>query len=561
MRWFADLTVKTKITVSFTVISVTTGIVGYQGIQHPDPASRYTPVILTLCALLLFMGLGILLHASIAKPLRTIAEFAREAASGECDGPIDVSTKDEIGKIADYLQQIGRNHQDLAEAALRISKGDFNVQITPAGDKDLLGKGMQLCIKNIQSFEDELIRLVDAAKNGNLTERARVDSFQGAYSILVRGINEMLDTLIRPVNRAIRVMDQVGKRDLSARLEGEYRGDFAALQSSLNLTIHTLDQALGQVALAAEQVSSASAQISSGTQVLSRGSSDQAASIQEVSSTLEEVESVTRQNTKHAREARDLSKAAEAAAEMGLGSMNRLSDAIGRIKVSSDSTARIIRTIDEIAFQTNLLALNAAVEAARAGDAGKGFAVVAEEVRNLALRSTEAARNTAALIEQSVKNSESGVALNREVLKNLNDINEQVKRVGSVTAEIAAASEQQSQGVTQVNHVIHQMNTITQQIAVHAEESASGAEELSGQADELRNMVFAFRLSGDGPNARVAASSPGTRVAEQARSKKGGGIAGSKTSSGVVWHPTASTAASMIPFGALEQPGLGKYRT
>jgi methyl-accepting chemotaxis protein len=246
---------------------------------------------------------------------------------------------------------------------------------------------------------------------------------------------------------------------------------------------------------------------------------------------------------------------------MGVDSMSRLSDAIGRIKSSSDSTARIIRTIDEIAFQTNLLALNAAVEAARAGDAGRGFAVVAEEVRNLALRSAEAAGNTATLIEQSVKNSESGVALNREVLKNLSDINEQVQRVGSVMAEIAAASEQQNQGVTQVNNVMHQMNTITQQIAANAEESAVGAEELSGQADELKNMLFSFRLSSGAPGARGTAGPSVAGVPEQTRRKKAGGIAELRASAGVARHPAIPNASSMIPFGDLEQPVLGKYRT
>jgi methyl-accepting chemotaxis protein len=204
---------------------------------------------------------------------------------------------------------------------------------------------------------------------------------------------------------------------------------------------------------------------------------------------------MTRQNSENAREARSLSKSAELAVEHGVESMNRLSDAIGRIKASSDATAKIIKTIDEIAFQTNLLALNAAVEAARAGDAGKGFAVVAEEVRNLAMRSAEAAKNTANLIEESVHNSENGVNLNKEVLNNLNEINGQVKKVGAVMSQIAAASEQQTQGVDQVNSVITQMNLVTQQIASNAEESASGAEELAGQSDELKSMVRAFKLS------------------------------------------------------------------
>ena len=174
--------------------------------------------------------------------------------------------------------------------------------------------------------------------------------------------------------------------------------------------------------------------------------------------------------------------------------MKRLSEAMDQIKASSDSTAKILKTIDEIAFQTNLLALNAAVEAARAGDAGKGFSVVAEEVRNLAMRSAEAAKNTAALIEDSVRNSERGVILNQDVLRALCEINNQVKNVGSVMAEIAAASNQQKQGVDQVSSILTQMNTVTQQIAANAEESASGAEELSGQAREMKAMVSVFQL-------------------------------------------------------------------
>jgi methyl-accepting chemotaxis protein len=155
-----------------------------------------------------------------------------------------------------------------------------------------------------------------------------------------------------------------------------------------------------------------------------------------------------------------------------------------------------VRTIDEIAFQTNLLALNAAVEAARAGDAGKGFAVVAEEVRSLAQRSAEAARNTSRLIEESVKNAESGVELNGAVLKQLGEIAGQVNRVGAVMGEIAAASEQQSDGVSQINSAVEQMNGVTQGVASNSEQSAASAEELSGQAERMRELVTTFRLQG-----------------------------------------------------------------
>jgi len=177
--------------------------------------------------------------------------------------------------------------------------------------------------------------------------------------------------------------------------------------------------------------------------------------------------------------------------------MKRMATAINEIKTSSDNTAKILKTIDDIAFQTNLLALNAAVEAARAGEAGKGFAVVAEEVRNLAMRSADASKNTADMIEESVKNAESGVKITEDVAAALSKTVESSTKVSDLIAEIAAASNEQALG-EQVNTAVAQMNTVTQQNAANSEESASAAEELSSQAAELANMVGNFHLSSSG---------------------------------------------------------------
>jgi len=238
-----------------------------------------------------------------------------------------------------------------------------------------------------------------------------------------------------------------------------------------------------------QQVSAASAQVAQSSQSMAEGASEQASSLEEVSSSLEEMASMTRQNADNAKQADAMAAQARDAVQKGSAVMARMSQAIGKIKESSDQTAKIVKTIDEIAFQTNLLALNAAVEAARAGEAGKGFAVVAEEVRNLAQRSAEAAKNTAALIEGSQKNADQGVAVSSEVEGILKQVGTSVQQVAQLIGEVTAASQEQAQGIDQINTAVAQMDKVTQSNAANAEESASASEELSAQARELSDMV------------------------------------------------------------------------
>jgi len=450
----------------------------------------------SLFGALFLVGCGVFFNRSLTRPLKRALFMMREMEQGHLSRRLYMDRKDEIGDLTHAMDSFTDNlQQNVVFNMQQISEGNVNVAPEIIDENDEIGPALQKMTNTIKDLVSEMNMLTQSAMNGQLDVRGNEEAFEGAYREIVHGVNRTLDELTGPINEASESLEKVAGKDMTSRMMGEYRGDHAKIKESFNTAVENLDKALQQVAIGADQVAAASVEVSSGGQSLSQGASEQASSLEEVSSSLQEMSSMTKQNAINAREAKGVAEEARGSAEKGVESMSRMSSAINKIKTSSDSTSKIVKTIDEIAFQTNLLALNAAVEAARAGDAGKGFAVVAEEVRNLAMRSAEAAKNTANLIEEAVKNSENGVAINTEVLKNFQEITEKINKVSQVVAEIAAASEQQDQGISQVNKAVEQMNQLTQQNAANAEESASAAEEMSSQSEEMRSMVAGFRLS------------------------------------------------------------------
>ncbi len=259
------------------------------------------------------------------------------------------------------------------------------------------------------------------------------------------------------------------------------------LSKSITRVIHTVAESLLS---SAGQVSMASSQLSQTSQTLAEGSSEQAASIEETSASLEESSSMTKRNSENVQTAKALAQQTRAAADRGAAEMQSMSKAMEAIKSSSNDIAKIIQTIDEIAFQTNILALNAAVEAARAGEAGMGFAVVADEVRSLAQRSAQAAKETTAKIEGAINNSGQGVAITGKIATALNEIVTRARQMDELAGEIAAAAREQSEGITQINTSVGQLDQITQSNAASAEENAASAEELNAQAEIMKQSVM-----------------------------------------------------------------------
>jgi methyl-accepting chemotaxis protein len=339
-------------------------------------------------------------------------------------------------------------------------------------------------------------------------------------------LKEQKELITTVVATADRMLDAVGKTsdDLATKSKRTYAVmlwvllgmGIAGILLSVSIAMVIIRSAtkslrgvVDSLSVGSEQVASASSQVAQSSQSMAEGASEQASSLEETSASLEEMSSMTNQNAENAGEAKGMANEARAVATKGREAMERMSEAINRIKSSSDQTAKILKTIDEIAFQTNLLALNAAVEAARAGEAGKGFAVVAEEVRNLAQRSAEAAKNTATLIEEAQKNADSGVSVSSEVHEIFMGIGATADKVAQLVAEVAAASHEQAQGIEQVNTAVSQMDHVTQSNAANSEEAASAAEELSAQADQMREIIESLvRIVGRSQNETRASHAP-----------------------------------------------------
>jgi len=385
----------------------------------------------------------------------------------------------ELENNFDNIEQISGNF-----VTLRSEIGDFTADSTDPEREMYLSIALAVLNDNVEIIRE----LVTARSELNKAEEVRdsrydeiIGSAETLTSVAVEGAYEQGDLTINTANIYQWVV---------------ILGALIAFSGALifgGLTVRSVNSVLKQIirrlAGGAERVNTSSVQLSGASQDLAESSSEQAASLQQTTSSLEEISSQTKQTAENANEAERAAKEAEPRVADGVEAMQRLDEAMKEIKNSSLETSKIIKTIDEIAFQTNLLALNAAVEAARAGEAGKGFAVVAEEVRSLAQRSADAAKDTSELIVSSQESSDKGARVAAEVSENLHKIEESVSSINTLVVEIAAAANEQRTGIEEMNSVMHEMDKVVQNNASSSEESASAAEDLSTQATEMNLIV------------------------------------------------------------------------
>jgi len=345
------------------------------------------------------------------------------------------------------------------------------------------------------------IELAETIQAGDLSRRMEV---HGSDEIgrLADALNKMADSLEEKAAFA----ERIAAGDLSH--EVHLSSDRDTLGKALKTMLEKLNGIFGTIQQASEQVAYGSTRVAESSQSLSQGATESASSLEEIAATMNELASQTRTNAENAAEANQLTSVAQDAAQKGNQQMQEMVDAMQEIAEAGQNISKIIKVIDEIAFQTNLLALNAAVEAARAGQHGKGFAVVAEEVRNLAGRSAQAARETAELIESSVNLTDHGGLIANQTAEALGEIVSGVNQVTELVAGIAGASREQAEGIEQVNQGLGQIDHVTQQNTASAEESAAASEELSAQANQLLQILSQFKTQYQGASGAIPAPGP-----------------------------------------------------
>jgi methyl-accepting chemotaxis protein len=520
--------------------------------------------IFVVIAIVLYLFFGFML--SVGKSLADIKAAAGRIASGDLEREVGLETRDELRDIGEAVNQVMQTVNGFAAATMEMNQrhdagtisyrmdasqfpgayGDLAAKVNELvaqhirmnahvvqvvaeyakgnlaadidrlpGEKAAITEAIDAVKQQLLGINGEIKTLVEAAAAGEFGVRGHDENYEHTFREMVAGLNRLMETCQGGLEEVSLVMGRVAQGDLTARMEGNYQGAFERIKQDTNATVEKLTAIVGDIRQTTDTINTAAKEIAMGNTDLSQRTEEQASSLQQTASSMEEITSTVKQNADNARQANQLAESASQIAVKGGAVVGQVVGTMEAITSSSKKIVDIISVIDGIAFQTNILALNAAVEAARAGEQGRGFAVVATEVRNLAQRSANAAKEIKGLIGDSVEKVEVGSKLVADAGTTMDEVVKSVKRVTDIMAEITAASVEQSAGIEQVNQAVAQMDKVTQQNAALVEEAAAAAESMEEQAGGLSRTVGVFRLE-VGSDTQASPASPAPAVQKAA---------------------------------------------
>ncbi|MBF0680019.1 MAG: cache domain-containing protein [Devosia sp.] len=450
---------------------------------------------LALVIALIVSGVAFLIARTITAPIGRLTGLMGKVAEGQFDVAVsDVGRKDEVGAMARAVEVFRENGLKVAqmteaEAARIIADQEARQDMMAA-------------------LQQAFGQVVDAAVDGDFSRRVSAEFPDAELNALAKSVNNLVESVDRGISETQEVLGALANTDLTRRMEGDYRGAFGRLQDDTNAVADKLTEIVTQLRGTSGALKSATREILSGANDLSERTTRQAATIEETSASMEQLAQTVGENARKAADANDKAQAVSRSAEEGGEVMAQANKAMERITDSSAKISNIIGMIDDIAFQTNLLALNASVEAARAGEAGKGFAVVAVEVRRLAQSSAEASSEIKGLIEQSVREVDSGSKLVASAAGKLSNMLDSLRANTSLLDEIARASREQASSIDEVNTAVRQMDEMTQHNAALVEEVNASIEQTEAQASELDLVVDVFTLDASGAARMEVAAKP-----------------------------------------------------